>query len=163
MTLEEKMSAIDSVMQSRTQAKLFDFALMELICENRESFQPLWTIDSWVKLLIWMSLNSGLSGDKESLELFVEALGPQMLVRMRRLFFERNVNDLGLKLMGDPAEQQVLIMPITDNLVVSPEKAADALTQIRLADRVVLDRERWQILDSIIAIPWAGSNLSSDA
>ncbi len=45
------------------QATLVDFALAELVRQNRESFQPLWSSESWAKLLIWMALNCGCSGD----------------------------------------------------------------------------------------------------
>ncbi|MED5469940.1 MAG: protein phosphatase, partial [Cyanobacteriota bacterium] len=37
------------------QGKLVDFALAELVRQHRDSFQPLWTVDSWAKLLIWMA------------------------------------------------------------------------------------------------------------
>ena len=57
------------------QGTLVDFALMELIRQHRESFQPLWTVDSWAKLLIWLALNCGLSGERDSLEQFAKALG----------------------------------------------------------------------------------------
>ncbi len=35
---------------------------MELIYSKRDSFKPLWSVDSWVKFLIWAALNCGLSG-----------------------------------------------------------------------------------------------------
>lgn len=73
--------------QIQIQAKVFDFALVELVLKHRDSFQPLWTLDSWVKFLIWMTLNCGLSGDRESIELFTEALGSRLCSRMRRIFF----------------------------------------------------------------------------
>ncbi len=148
------MSAMNSAIQTSIQAKLFDFALNDLVCKNRESFRPLWSVDSWVKFLIWMSLNCGLSGDRESIDLFVDAVGPALLSRMRSLFFERTLDDLGLKLMGDPAEEQVLVMSITNDSRVLHENAVNALTQIGLIERVIEDRDRWQNLDSVIAIPW---------
>ena len=57
------------------QSKVFEFAYSELVRSHRDSFQPLWTVDSWVKVLIWLALNCGLSGDRESLEIFSQALG----------------------------------------------------------------------------------------
>jgi hypothetical protein len=39
------------------QATLFDFAIGELVRQHRESFPPLWTSESWAKLLIWLALN----------------------------------------------------------------------------------------------------------
>jgi len=60
------MSSMEQISQTSIQAKVFEFALTELIYSKRDSFQPLWSIDSWVKFLIWLSLNCGLSGDKDS-------------------------------------------------------------------------------------------------
>ena len=39
------------------QATLFDFAIGELVRQHRESFAPLWTLESWAKLMIWLALN----------------------------------------------------------------------------------------------------------
>ena len=60
--------------QSNIQANMFDFALSELVRSQRNSFEPIWTVDSWVKFLIWISLNCGLPGDRQSLENFADAL-----------------------------------------------------------------------------------------
>ena len=54
------MSAMDQSQQTFIQAKIFDFALIELVQSHRDSFQPLWTVDSWVKFQIWMALNLSL-------------------------------------------------------------------------------------------------------
>jgi len=103
---------MEQISRTSIQAKAFEFALLELIYSKRDSFQPLWSVDSWVKFLIWLSLNCGLSGDKESLELFAKAMGSPLTSRMRKIFFERALVDLSLHVMADPAEAQVLIMPI---------------------------------------------------
>lgn len=68
------------------QGTLVDFALLELIRQHRESFQPLWSVDSWAKLMIWLSLNCGLSGERDSLEHFAVALGERITSRLRRTF-----------------------------------------------------------------------------
>ena len=47
------------------QATLFDFAIGELVRQHRESFQQLWSAESWAKLLIWLALNCGCSGERE--------------------------------------------------------------------------------------------------
>ena len=78
------------------QATLFDFAIRELVRQHRQSFEPLWSAESWAKLLIWLSLNCGCSGDEAGLRAFAEALGPALSGRLRRLFFERELHDLGL-------------------------------------------------------------------
>ena len=57
---------MEQISRTSIQAKAFEFALIELIYSKRDSFQPLWSVDSWVKFLIWLSLNCGLPGDKES-------------------------------------------------------------------------------------------------
>ncbi|MFM2081185.1 MAG: hypothetical protein RLZZ219_1867, partial [Cyanobacteriota bacterium] len=94
------------------QATLFDFAIAELVRQHRASFEPLWSAESWAKLLIWLSLNCGCSGDEAGLKAFAGALGPLLSARLRRVFFERELLDLDLQLMADPAEQQVLVLPI---------------------------------------------------
>jgi len=148
------MSAMDDSQAILFQGKLVDFALAELVRQHRDSFQPLWTVDSWAKLLIWMALNCGLSGERESLELFAEALGPRLTGRLRGLFYERTLEDLELQLMADPAEPQVLVMPIAPGAVVTPQQASRALDQVGLLERVESDRSRWQRLDALVAIPW---------
>ena len=140
--------------QTHIQAKLFDLALVELVRQHRESFQPLWTVDSWVKFLIWITLNCGLSGEKESLVFFAEALGPKLTARMRRVFFERNVDALTLQVMADPAESKVLVLPISDSALVTFDQAKQALDQVGLLKRVALDEKLWLELDAVIAIPW---------
>ena len=49
------------------QATLVDFALAELVRQQRQSFQPLWSRESWAKLLIWLALNCGCGTDTASL------------------------------------------------------------------------------------------------
>ena len=136
------------------QAGVFDFALGELVRQHRESFAPLWTTESWAKLMIWLALNSGCSGDRETLEGFAAALGPVVCGRMRRLFFERELSELNLKLMADPAEAQVLVWPLEpggDRLDL--ERVAAALEAVGLMERVV-EPEHWQLLENLVALPW---------
>ncbi len=64
---------MEKISYSKIQAKVFDFALTDMILSKRDSFEPLWTVDSWAKFLIWMALNCGLSGERESLEYFADA------------------------------------------------------------------------------------------
>lgn len=142
--------------EAQLQATLVDFALLELIRRNRDSFEPLWTADSWAKLLIWLALNCGLSGERDSLEGFASALGPRLTGRLRRVFFERDLTDLELLVLADPAEQQVLMLSLApqDSSVLAQERLVVALERIGLLDRVTSDRERWQQLDAVVAIPW---------
>jgi len=148
------MSAMDQSQQTQIQAKVFDFALGELVSESRERFLPLWTVDSWVKFLIWLTLNSGLSGERESIELFVNALGPRLTHRMRRIFFERTDDTLALKLMADPADQKVLVMPLCSSLSVNYDQTQNFLDRVGLLKKVEPDKDLWQELDALIAIPW---------
>ena len=139
---------------TRLQATLFDFAIAELVRQHRESFQPLWTADSWAKLMIWLALNCGCSSDEAGLTAFAEALGPLISGRMRRTFFEREVEDLELQVMADPAEQQVLVLPIGPvEVLADSQRIAQALERIGLT-ALVTDEARWQRLDALVAIPW---------
>ena len=147
------MSGMDSAEATGLQATLFDFAIAELVRQHRESFQPLWTVDSWVKLLIWLSLNCGCSGDETGMSRFVEALGPTVTTRMRRVFFERELEDLDLQVMADPAEQQVLVLPMGPGIPLDLDRAAAVIERVQLQDQVVADRGRWQALDAVVAIP----------
>ena len=137
------------------QATLVDFALAELVRQHRASFPPLWSAESWAKLLIWLALNCGCSGDEAGLQAFAAALGPVQTARMRRLFFERELGDLELQLMADPAEQQVLVLPQgpADQLL-QPDRIAQALERVGLSERLPADRSRWQRLEALVAIPW---------
>ena len=144
---------MDSADVTGLQATLFDFAIAELVRQHRQSFQPLWTRDSWVKLLIWLSLNCGCRGDEEGMKKFVEALGPVLTSRMRRVFFERELEDLDLQVMGDPAEPQVLVMPMAPGVPLDLERATAAVARVGLQELVVADQDRWQQLDAVVAIP----------
>ena len=144
---------MDSAEATGLQATLFDFAIGELVRQHRESFQPLWTVDSWVKLLIWLSLNCGCSGDETGMTRFVEALGPTVTTRMRRVFFERELEDLDLQVMADPAEQQVLVLPMGPGVPLDLDRAAAVIERVQLQGQVVADRGRWQALDAVVAIP----------
>ena len=143
---------MDSADATGLQATLFDFAIAELVRQHRQSFEPVWSLDSWVKLLIWLSLNCGCQGDEKGMQRFAEALGPTLTTRMRRVFFERELEDLDLKLMADPAEQQVLVLPMGPGVPLDLEQAATAIDRVRLTDHVA-DPDLWQQMDAVIAIP----------
>ena len=139
---------------TRLQATLFDFAITELVRQHRESFQPLWSAESWAKLMIWLALNCGSSSDEAGLKAFAEALGPAISGRMRRSFFARQLEDLELQLMADPAEQQVLVLPIGPAEVLADQpRIAAALERVGLSGQVA-GPELWQRLDALVAIPW---------
>jgi hypothetical protein len=145
-----RMAAMDA---PRLQARLFDFAIGELVRQHRESFQPLWTTESWAKLMIWLSLNCGCSGDRQGLETFAAALG-SVSGRMRRLFFERELDDLDLQVLADPAEQQVLVLPLHQGSSLEPARVAQALERLELLPRLVAQPNHWQHLEGVVAIPW---------
>ena len=150
---------MEQISRTSIQAKAFEFALLELIYSKRDSFQPLWSIDSWAKFLIWLSLNCGLSGEKESLEMFAEAMGSPLTSRMRKIFFERALEDLSLHVMADPAEEQVLIMPLSVDQQITNNEVIQACELDSLVDRVSLDSALWERHDSIVSLPW---NVKSD-
>ncbi len=145
---------MEQISRTSIQAKVFEFALLELIYSQRDSFQPLWSVDSWVKFLIWLSLNCGLSGDKESLELFAKAMGSSLTGRMRKIFFERALEDFSLHVMADPAEAQVLIMPLSADMSINNNDIVQALQKISLSEKVSLSSSEWERHDSIVTIPW---------
>ena len=147
------------------QGTLFDFAIAELVRQHRQSFPPLWTAESWAKLLIWLALSCGCSGDTRALEAFAAALGPALTARMRRLYFERELPDLNLRVMADPAEQQVLVLPLEAGPAagaeeaiapeaIAPERVAAALEAVGISPLVTDDRGRWQSLEALVAVPW---------
>ena len=145
---------MEQISSTSIQAKVFEFALLELIYTKRDSFQPLWSVDSWVKFLIWLSLNCGLSGEKESLELFAKAMGSPLTSRMRKIFFERALEDLALHVMADPAEMQVLIMPLEVDRRINDKDVVQALQTIGLSEKVSLSSAGWERHDTIVSIPW---------
>jgi hypothetical protein len=138
------------------QAALFDLAIRELARQHRDTFAPLFTVESWAKWLIWLALNCGCPTDPASLEAFAQALGPALSTRLRRLYFSRELEELNLQVMADPADPQVLLLPM-DALgpAVDLERGGLALEQVGLLERVVADRSRWQLLESLLAVPWA--------
>ncbi len=145
---------MEQISRTSIQAKVFEFALLELIYSKRDSFQPLWSVESWVKFLIWLSLNCGLSGERESLELFAKAMGSSLTSRMRKIFFERALEDSSLHIMADPAEAQVLIMPMDGDERISDNDVFQALQAIGLSDKVSLSSAAWERHNSIVSIPW---------
>jgi hypothetical protein len=136
------------------QVSLFNFAIGELVRQHRESFAPLWSMESWAKLMIWLALNCGCTTEPAVLEGFAAALGPALSSRMRRLFFERELEDLNLRLMADPAEPRVVLLPF-DAVGPPPDEArgALALERVGLAPLTV-DRAGWELLEGVIAVPW---------
>ena len=145
---------MEQISHTSIQAKVFDFALLELIRSKRDSFHPLWSVDSWVKFLIWMTLNCGLSGERESLELFANAIGSPLTKRMRKVFFERVLDDLSLHILADPAETQILVMPLSNGQVLKNNEIDQAFNIIGLSEKVALDQSLWQRHEAIVAIPW---------
>ena len=143
--------------QSNIQANMFDFAISELIKSQRNSFQPQWSVDSWVKLLIWLSLNCGFSGERESLEQFISALGSPLTIRMRKIFFERTIDQLSLYIIADPADPKVLVMPMGDEASLTDENCKEALNIVGLLPKVNLDFKVWETHDALIAVPWNSS------
>ncbi len=161
MTLKDRMTFMDKLQQTSIQAKAFDFALTELVRSHRESFQPLWSVDSWVKFLIWMALNCGLSGEQASLELFAESFGPVLTRRMRKIFFERNLDQFSLCVMADPSESNILLIPLEGGSSIQFADAAKALITIGLNNVIEQNQEIWKLNDGIITIPWKSSERES--
>lgn len=136
------------------QPALFRFAISELVRQHRESFQPLWTVESWAKLLIWLALSSGCPTDQAALEGFAAGLGVPLSRHLRQVFFSRDLEDLNLRLLADPAEEQVLALPL-DALAGGPDPASvqQALERLGLGERVA-PPEGWRQHEALIALPW---------
>ena len=139
------------------QGALLHFAVEELVRRERQAFEPLWTRESWAKFLIWLSLQCGAGVSHDELEAFAHALGPVLTGRLRRLFFERELGDLDLKLMADPAEDQVLVMPLGPPRALPEAEVLAALEHVQLKPLVLMDASRWQQLEALVAIPWQPS------
>ena len=137
------------------QAALFHFAIGELVRQHRSSFPPLWSTESWAKLMIWLALNCGCSGDDEGLRQFAASLGPALARTLRQTFFERTLDDLELRLLADPADLQVVLLPLPGAGALPPERVAEALARVGLSELVVADPVGWQQLDGLVAVPWA--------
>ena len=152
------MSAIDQSIKTSLQGKLFNLALIELVCNYRESFQPLWSQESWAKFLILLALKCDLSGERESLELFAESLGAKVTSQMRRIFFERRLEKIELRLIADPSDKKVLVMPLKTEAAMSQETVSEALQTVGLSNKTVSDPAQWSRHDALIAIPWKESN-----
>ena len=150
MTLESSQSEISSA-----QAKLFEFAYYELIMNNRDMFQPLWTVDSWVKFLIWLSLSCGFSGDEKSLGNFILSLGDPLTKRMRQIFFERRFDESNLHIIADPCDKEVFVMSIDNEnkTSLSFDKVLKVLEQIKLDKEIIRDNNFWSSQDGVIRIP----------
>jgi hypothetical protein len=73
---------------------------------------------------------------------------------MRKIFFERNLEDLALHVMADPAEMQVLIMPLEVDRRINDKDVVQALQTIGLSEKVSLSSAGWERHDTIVSIPW---------
>tara|TARA_B100000700_G_scaffold312359_1_gene395825 strand:- start:622 stop:1089 length:468 start_codon:yes stop_codon:yes gene_type:complete len=148
------MSFMDKTQEIAIQAKVFDFAVMELVRNHRNSFQPLWSVDSWAKFLIWLSVNCGLNVERETFQLFAESLGSSLTRRMRKIFFERTLENLGIYLIADPAERNVFLMPVLAQTQIKFSDALQALEVVELSQLVVVDDSKWEMNGGILTISW---------
>ena len=73
---------------------------------------------------------------------------------MRRVFFERALEDLELQVLADPAQEQVLVMPMGPGGPLDSARVCQALERVGLLPGLVAPQERWQPLDALVAIPW---------
>ncbi len=145
---------MDKTQEIAIQAKVFDFAVMELVRNHRNSFQPLWSVDSWAKFLIWLSVNCGLNVERETFQLFAESLGSSLTRRMRKIFFERTLENLGIYLIADPAERNVFLMPVLAQTQIKFSDALQALEVVELSQLVVVDDSKWEMNGGILTISW---------
>jgi hypothetical protein len=139
---------------SAWQARLFAFAIDELVRQHRASFQPLWSAESWAKLLIWLALNCGCSGEREALEEFAAALGSLQTTRLRQLFFSRELEELGLRLLADPAEAEALALAEDPQAPLDRQRLRQVLEREGLLP-LLADPEHWLAAeDGVTRLPW---------
>ena len=137
-------------------ARLVDLALDDLVRSRRTAFSPLWTVESWAKLLIWMALRCGSGPDREALEAFAAALDEPLSARLRQLFFSREDIDEGLRLLADPAQPEVLLLAIdAADTPPDPDRAAACFRRHGLSDRLDPDPSHWHRRPGLLAVPWA--------
>ncbi len=86
-------------------------------------------------------------------------MGSSLTQRMRKIFFERVLEDMSLHIMADPAEAQVLIVPLLLEKKINTKDVVQALKMVGLTEKVSLDSEGWERHGSIVSIPW---NAKSD-
>jgi hypothetical protein len=147
-------SPAPTVAASTLQARLFTFAIDELVRQHRSSFQPLWTAESWAKLLIWLALNCGCSGEREDLEAFAAALGPRHTPRLRQLFFSRELEELGLRLLADPVDAEALALADDPQTPIDRQGLRQALERQGLLP-LLADPEQWLAADNgAMRLPW---------
>jgi hypothetical protein len=125
--------------------------------QHRTSFQPVWSVESWAKLLIWLALNSGCPAD--SLAAFTAALDPARSRRLRRLFFSRELEADGVRLQADPADGQVVLQglePAASSVAAGPLESGRigaVLQRVGLQELVVAEPQRWERRDGLLLIP----------
>jgi hypothetical protein len=73
---------------------------------------------------------------------------------MRRIFFERELEDLQLRVLADPAEPQVLVLPLGPAGPLDHGRVVAALERLGLLARVAAEPQRWQQLEAALALPW---------
>ena len=73
---------------------------------------------------------------------------------MRRIFFERELEDLQLRVLADPAEPQVLVLPLGPAGPLDHGRVEAALERLGLLGRVAAEPQRWQQLEAALALPW---------
>ena len=56
--------------------------------------------------------------------------------------------------MADPAEMQVLIMPLEVDSRINDKDVVQALQTIGLSEKVSLSSAGWERHDTIVSIPW---------
>ena len=86
-------------------------------------------------------------------------MGSSLTRRMRKIFFERTLEDLSLHVMADPAEAQVLIMPLSPEQKIDNNDVVQALKIVSLSEKVSVNSAQWERHGSIVSIPW---NAKSD-
>ena len=75
-------------------------------------------------------------------------------------FLERNLENLSLKIIADPIDAYVLVIPLTGESIVTHDQAETALKEVQLMTKVMVEKRKWKDLDAALAIPWKCSSNS---
>ena len=108
-------------------------------------------------MIAWLNLNCGLSGERDTLELVAESLGLKITKRMRKVFFERTLENLSIYLLADPAESNLLLMSVSCQNDINFPDTWKALESVDLSPKIISDQSSWEFHEGIITIPWKSS------
>ncbi|MFN9693739.1 MAG: protein phosphatase, partial [Synechococcaceae cyanobacterium] len=87
-------------------------------------------------------------------EEFAAALGSLQTTRLRQLFLSRELEEMGLRMMAEPAEAEALELDEDPQAPLDQQRLIQALEQQALLP-LLADPERWQQAEvGVTRLPW---------